>query len=169
MKLNSIRIENKIGRIVLASLVAALIATFLFIFLQHPKNPKISKPASELPDYSGITVNDVIKFVAKHGHGKRLEAGDRVTLRYRMWIYDPAALGNHGKSVAAESEHEVTVVVGHHDIITGWDNALSSMRLGEQATLIIPPKLAYGDAGVPTKVPPGAIIQVTTTALRSEK
>ena len=169
MEINSTPSRKNMIRIFLFGfLVIALIAVIAVLLNRRSLKVKPSVQG-DLPDYSGITVNHVIKLRVKSGHGKSLQNGDRATLRYRMWVYDPAALGNHGKSIAAENDHETSLVVGHHDIIQGWEEALIGLKAGDETVLIIPPKLAYGETGVFGRVPGGAILQIAVTVLKVEK
>lgn len=41
----------------------------------------------------------------------------------------------------------------------GWDKAVSTMRLGEIATLVCGPQYAFGTKGAPPKIPPNATIE----------
>jgi thiol-disulfide isomerase/thioredoxin len=40
-------------------------------------------------------------------------------------------------------------VLGQHEVIKGWDEAFALLHVGDQATLIIPPELAYGSKSIP--------------------
>jgi peptidylprolyl isomerase len=42
--------------------------------------------------------------------------------------------------------------------IEGWNIALKKIRKGEKAILVVPPKLGYGESGIPELVPPNATL-----------
>ena len=46
--------------------------------------------------------------------------------------------------------------LGEGRVIKGWDEGIAKLRIGEQATLIIPPHLAYGAKGAGGVIPPDA-------------
>jgi len=48
--------------------------------------------------------------------------------------------------------------LGKGRVIKGWDEGIAKLRVGEQATLIIPPQLGYGDRGAGGVIPPKATL-----------
>jgi FKBP-type peptidyl-prolyl cis-trans isomerase FkpA len=48
--------------------------------------------------------------------------------------------------------------VGLGMVIKGWDECLQRLRVGDHATLIIPPEIGYGAAGAGGVIPPNATL-----------
>lgn len=48
--------------------------------------------------------------------------------------------------------------LGTGRVIKGWDEGIAKLRVGEQATLIIPPQLGYGERGAGGVIPPNATL-----------
>eukprot|EP01038_Epipyxis_sp_PR26KG_P004124 gene4124-5878_t len=44
------------------------------------------------------------------------------------------------------------------NVIRGWIEGVTMMKLGGKATLVVPSSLAYGDSGSPPVIPPGATL-----------
>ena len=48
--------------------------------------------------------------------------------------------------------------LGAGRVIKGWDEGVAKLRVGDQAILVIPGKLAYGPKGIPNVIPPDATL-----------
>eukprot|EP00929_Paragymnodinium_shiwhaense_P104107 TRINITY_DN6812_c0_g1_i1.p1 TRINITY_DN6812_c0_g1~~TRINITY_DN6812_c0_g1_i1.p1 ORF type:complete len:209 (-),score=49.54 TRINITY_DN6812_c0_g1_i1:7-633(-) len=49
-------------------------------------------------------------------------------------------------------------VIAPEDVIAGWTEAMQLMVEGDKWELVLPPQLAYGEAGSPPKIPAGAVL-----------
>ena len=104
------------------------------------------------------------------GSGAVATTGKEVTVHYTGWLYDPKAADKHGKKFDSSRDRgepiEFTLFAG--DVIPGWDQGISGMKVGEKRTLVIPPNLAYGSAGSPPLIPPNAtlVFDVELTAVK---
>ena len=93
---------------------------------------------------SGLIIQDF-----RYGDGSSLDRGDVVTVRYTTYL-------DNGSEV--ESEDAFTFIGGVEKVIRGLDQGISSMQVGGQRKLIIPPSLAYGSAGKPPNIPSNATL-----------
>jgi len=93
---------------------------------------------------SGITVEPKesgLYYIVKEGDegtGLPPTAGRLVQVNYKGWLLDGTEF---------DSGEEFSFTYGVGAVIPGWDEALSYMKKGGKAQLIIPSSLAYGQLG----------------------
>ena len=90
--------------------------------------------------------------VERPGAGKPPEPGQRVAVNYAGF------LTNGKRFDASKKGRPFTFVVGAHEVIPGWEEAIRLMKTGTRIWIKVPPELAYGDKGSPPDIPPGATL-----------
>ena len=100
------------------------------------------------------------------GTGPAVVAGNKVTIDYTVWLYDPNS-ANHegtliGTSVGTGQPYPFTV--GDGTSIAGVDQGVRGMQVGGSRRLVLPPNLAYGNQGF-NAIPPNATLTFEITLL----
>lgn len=104
---------------------------------------------------TGLTV-----VLRKKGTGTMATPGDFVTVHYTGWLYDEVEPDKKGDQFDSSRDRDepFRFALGMRRVISGWDEGVAGMRVGEQRTLIIPPDLAYGKRGAGDVIPPSATL-----------
>jgi FKBP-type peptidyl-prolyl cis-trans isomerase len=89
------------------------------------------------------------------GTGRQATNGNRLTVNYTLWLYDPSRPDNKGAQLES-GPFQFTLGTG--GVITGWNQGLPGMAVGGRRRLVLPPSLAYGSAGSPPRIPSNATI-----------
>ena len=91
--------------------------------------------------------------ILKAGKGATPKPGQEVFVHYT------GTLTNGKKFDSSRDKGQpFSFKVGAGQVIPGWDEALSTMKVGERRQLTIPPKLGYGAAGAGGVIPPNATL-----------
>ncbi len=101
-----------------------------------------------------ITTPSGLKYtVIKPGKGATAKKGQPVFVHYTGTL-------TNGKKFDSSRDRgqPFSFLVGEGQVIKGWDEALSTMKVGERRKLIIPPNLGYGAAGAGADIPPNATL-----------
>ncbi|HHL19479.1 MAG TPA: FKBP-type peptidyl-prolyl cis-trans isomerase [Thiothrix sp.] len=96
----------------------------------------------------------------KVGDGAEAKAGQKVSVHYTGWLYEPTATDTHGKKFDSSRDRGKAFVfpLGAGRVIKGWDQGVVGMKVGGQRTLIIPADMAYGSRGAGGAIPPNATL-----------
>ena len=95
---------------------------------------------------SGLKYSDL-----KVGTGDTAKKGDTVEVHYTGWL-------KNGKKFDSSLDRgkPFSFQLGAGRVIKGWDEGVAGMKVGGKRKLIIPSKLAYGEAGAGDVIPPNA-------------
>jgi len=113
--------------------------------ISHPT--AVSGPGMATP--SGVRYWDI-----RIGAGDPATKGHAVKVLYTAWV-------ENGKKEFASSTTDGKAPIftlGVGQVIRGWEDGVEGMKVGGKRQLRIPPELAYGSAGMPPLVPPGAAL-----------
>lgn len=98
------------------------------------------------------TSSGLVYYEMKEGDGKSPTVDDEVEVHYHGTLTD-------GTVFDSSVDRGQTIKFKLGQVIKGWQEGLSMMKEGGKATLVIPPDIAYGDAGSGGAVPPGATLK----------
>ena len=87
------------------------------------------------------------------GKGAAAESGSDVVVHYVGWLEN----GQQFDSSRARRD-PLDFALGAGDVIKGWDQGITGMKVGGKRKLTIPPELAYGDQGCGGVIPPQATL-----------
>ena len=147
----------KVGIIVLVVLVAVA----LFAQSKSAKAPAAGGPTKVTGDgtktASGLQYWDI-----KVGTGRTADRGNTVHVHYTGW------LTNGKKFDSSVGGQPFQFRIGAHQVIAGWEEGVTGMKVGGKRQLRIPPNLAYGKEGYPGAIPPNATLVFDIELLRVE-
>ncbi len=113
---------------------------------ETPKKPTI-KVNQEYTTASGLKYR-----VTEIGTGRQVMSGDKATVHYTGKLLSGTKFDS-----SKDRNQPFSFKVGSGQVIKGWDEALQVLRVGDKATLIIPPTIGYGDKDMGT-IPPNSTL-----------
>ena len=99
------------------------------------------------------TESGLIYIITKQGDGEQVKKGDNASVNYTGLLTNGALFDS---SLARNEPFSFPVGAGL--VIKGWDEGLQNLRVGDHATLIIPPQIGYGSTGAGGVIPPNATL-----------
>ena len=102
---------------------------------------------------SGLEYRDV-----KEGSGETPKSGQTCVVHYTGWLWENNAKGKKFDS-SVDRGRPFEFPVGEGRVIKGWDEGVSTMKVGGKRELLIPAKLGYGARGAGGgQIPPNATL-----------
>jgi len=122
------------------------------------RRTKTVKPVKPAAISSAVTTtpSGLIYVITRRSDGRNPRPGETVVVHYT------GLLGNGVKfDSSLDRGQPYKFKLGLGRVIKGWDEGIEKLRVGEQATLVIPPQLGYGADGSGGVIPPdGTLIFV---------
>ena len=113
----------------------------------------MSTPETNLSSGAVKTPSGLIFLITKKGSGAAAKAGDTVAVHYTGTLTDGTPFDS-----SRDRGTPIEFPLGQGRVIKGWDEGISKMHVGDQAILVIPPDLGYGQRGAGGVIPPGATL-----------
>lgn len=112
--------------------------------------------ANVIETESGLKYVDV-----EVGTGATPQPGQTVVVHYTGTLEDGTKFDS-----SRDRNSPFSFKIGMGQVIQGWDEGLSTMRVGGKRQLIIPPELGYGARGAGGVIPPNATLLFDVELLR---
>ena len=113
---------------------------------------------------SQVTTPSGLKYeVLEVGSGDEARSGQQVSVHYTGWLTDGSKFDS-----SRDRQQPFQFALGRRMVISGWDEGVAGMKVGEKRKLTIPPDLGYGASGAGGVIPPNAtlIFEVELLAVR---
>ena len=110
--------------------------------------------ATRAPVGEMITTASGLQYeITQAGDGPALQKGQLAAIHYVGTLDDGTVFDS-----SRERNEPFLFPVGTGQTIPGWEEGISLLHVGDQARLIIPPELAYGETGAGGVIPPNATL-----------
>jgi len=87
------------------------------------------------------------------GAGAEAQRGQRVTVHYTGWLTSGAKFDS-----SKDRNDPFEFNLGRGEVIAGWDEGVTGMKVGGRRKLTIPAQLGYGARGAGGVIPPNATL-----------
>ena len=114
--------------------------------IMEEANKKLMKDAT-------ITESGLGYKMIKEGTGVQASSGKTVSVHYTGKLTDGTKFDS-----SYDRNQPIEFVLGQGRVIKGWDEGISYLKVGGNATFIIPANLAYGERGAGGVIPPNATL-----------
>jgi FKBP-type peptidyl-prolyl cis-trans isomerase len=119
-----------------------------------PVKPESRSTAAAGSSTVTTTPSGLIYVITRRSEGRQARAGETVVVHYTGLLTNGVKFDS-----SLDRSEPIRFKLGTGRVIKGWDEGIGKLRVGEQATLIIPPQLGYGMKGAGGGlIPPNATL-----------
>jgi FKBP-type peptidyl-prolyl cis-trans isomerase FkpA len=118
---------------------------------QSPVDPSTFSQYDKYKSNNGALFGDI-----QVGNGAALTSGQTASVTYKGWLTN-GQLFDESKTDSSGNLLPFTFTLGAHQVIAGWEEGLSGMKVGGTRLLIVPPSVGYGATGQGS-IPPNAVL-----------
>jgi FKBP-type peptidyl-prolyl cis-trans isomerase FkpA len=97
---------------------------------------------------SELKIEDIVT-----GGGDEAVAGKTIIVHYTGWLTDGSKFDS-----SKDRNDPFRFKLGAGQVIRGWDEGFSGMKIGGKRKLTIPPEMGYGARGAGGVIPPNAVL-----------
>lgn len=123
---------------------------------QRKKKPtSVAKPINKTANSTAAvtTPSGLVYIITKHNNGRYPVQGETVVVNYTGLLSNGVKFDS-----SFDRGQPFKFKLGLGRVIKGWDEGIQKIRVGEQATLVIPASLGYGAEGSGDVIPPNATL-----------
>ncbi len=91
--------------------------------------------------------------IIQKGNGKKAEKGQTVSVHYKGMLPDGQVFDS-----SYQRKQPIDFTLGVGQVISGWDEGIQLLQVGDKARFVIPSNLAYGSQGAGGVIPPNATL-----------
>ena len=109
-----------------------------------PSRLSMSDAPAETDDGFEVTLSGLKYKDEVVGDGEQPKEGNVVKVDYTGWL----AASDFKFDSSVDRGIPFTFTIGKEQVIPGWDEGVATMKVGGKRTLIVPPRLGYGDQNI---------------------
>ncbi|WP_017654724.1 FKBP-type peptidyl-prolyl cis-trans isomerase [Fortiea contorta] len=114
----------------------------------------VNNTISDANDPNVVTTPSGLKYIElEQGTGETPKTGQTVIVHYTGTLEDGTKFDS-----SRDRRQPFSFKIGVGQVIKGWDEGLSTMKVGDRRQLIIPSELGYGARGAGGVIPPHATL-----------
>ena len=144
----------------IAVVVSLVFLTYLLFIgpIMNLLNPSSTNELDTQAPQTGVVTQEIVI-----GDGSLAVAGDTITVHYVGTLLDGKVFDS-----SLDRNTPFSFILGVGQVIRGWDEGFSGMRVGGKRLLIVAPDYGYGDQGVGA-IPPNSTLIFEVELLNVEK